>query len=51
MDNFPKIEGELGRLAENFRKLILRHHEAVANQKRQPDGLPEETGDPEKTPD
>jgi hypothetical protein len=51
MDSFPKIEGELGNLAENFRKLILRHHEAVANQKRQSDGLPEETGDPEKTPD
>jgi len=51
MDNFPKIEGELGKLAENFRKLILRHHEAVASQKRRPDGLPGETSDPEKAPD
>jgi methyl-accepting chemotaxis protein len=51
MDSFPKIEGELGNLAENFRKLILRHHEAVANQKRQSDGLPAETGGPEKAPD
>jgi hypothetical protein len=51
MDNFPKIEGELGKLADNFRKLILRHHEAVASQKRRPDGLPGEAGDPEKAPD
>lgn len=49
--NFPEFEGELGRLAENFRKLILRHHEAVANQKRQSNGLPEEAGGPEKAPD
>lgn len=51
MDSFPEIEGELGKLAENFRKLVLRHREAVARQKSQPDGLPEQTGDPESAPD
>ena len=51
MDDFPEIEGELGRLAENFRKLFLRHREAVAGQKSSLDVLPGETGDPESAPD
>lgn len=51
MDSFPEIEGELGKLAENFRKLVQRHREAADSQNNQPNGLPGETGDPERAPD
>jgi len=44
---FPEFEGELGKLAENFRKLILRQREAEAGRRSQPDGLPVEKADPD----
>jgi HAMP domain-containing protein len=51
MDSFPEVGGELGKLAENFRKLILRHPGSVASQKRQPGSWPDQMAPFEPFPD